>query len=62
MYKALISFSGLVSMGKGEVREISDKMVAQDLLNCGYIEAVEEVKQPEPPKRKTTKKKTPKGG
>ena len=62
MYRALISFSGLVSMGKGDVGEIPDKTVAMDLLNCGYIEAVEEVKQPEPPKKKTTKKKTPKGG
>lgn len=61
MYRALISFSGLVSMVEGEVREISDKAVVKDLLNCGYIEAVEEITTA--PKEKATRKgkKTPKG-
>lgn len=40
MYKALISFSGLVSMTVGEVREISDKSIVKDLLEAGYIEEV----------------------
>lgn len=65
MYRALISFSGLLSMVKGEVREIPDKVLAMDLLNCHYIEVVEESKPAPPkdvPKKKTTKKKTPKGG
>lgn len=56
MYKALKSFVGLVCMMKGEVKEISPE-VAQDLLNCGYIEAVEETA----PETKPKKKKTPKG-
>jgi len=44
MYRALISFSGLVSMAMGEVRDISDPSIVQDLLKAGYIEPVEEAK------------------
>ena len=40
-YKAKIGFSGLVSMSKGEVKEIGDKYVADDLLRAGYIEPAE---------------------
>lgn len=47
-YKAMISFSGLVSMAEGEVREISDSSLAKELLRCGYIKEAEE--------KKTTKK------
>ena len=49
-YKALVGFSGQVSMSKGEVKEIKDKYIVDDLLKAGYIEAVE--------KPKTTSKKT----
>ena len=52
MYKALVSFSGLVSMSKGQVREIEDKEIIKDLLNAGYIEEVKPIKEV-----KTTKKK-----
>lgn len=38
MYRALESFVGKVSMAKGEVKEILDKEVANDLLRVGYIE------------------------
>lgn len=41
MYKALVSFAGKVSMYKGEVKEITDKAVVEDLLNAKYIEKVE---------------------
>lgn len=61
MYKALISFSGLVSMVKGEVRDIPDKMVASDLLSCGYIEEINPAPK-ETPKATRRTKKTPKGG
>lgn len=37
MYKALISFSGLINMAAGEVREISDLAIAKDLIKAGYI-------------------------
>lgn len=57
MYRALISFSGLISMAKGDVRVISDASIVKDLLKAGYIEPFEEEK-PEPKKRK---KNTPKG-
>ncbi len=37
-YKALISFSGLISMSMGEVREIADQKIVNDLLKAGYIQ------------------------
>lgn len=64
LVKALISFCGKENMRKGEVREISDLAIAQDLLRAGYIEAVEpEVKPEKKPAKpaKTKAKKTPKG-
>lgn len=39
LVKARVGFSGLVSMSAGEVGEISDKAILDDLLNAGYIEA-----------------------
>ena len=59
MYKALVSFTGLESMVVGEVKEISDKAIAQDLLDAGYIE---EISAPAEAPKKTRAKKTPKGG
>ena len=56
MYKALKSFSGLVSMRKGEVRDISDLAIVEDLTKAGYIEPVETEKT----KAKKETKKTPK--
>lgn len=49
MFKALVSFGGIISMNKDEIREINDKNIAKDLLDAGYIETV---KSP----RKTTQK------
>ena len=37
MYKAIIGFSGLVTMRKNEVKEIKNKDVVKDLLKAGYI-------------------------
>lgn len=54
-YKALKSFSGLVSMFDGEVREITDKNIISDLLQARYIEEVKEQKKT----AKRTTKKTP---
>ena len=42
--RALISFSGLVSMRKGEVKEIRDKNIVTDLLRAGYVEQMEKPK------------------
>lgn len=36
-YRALKSFSGKITMVKGEVREIADAEVAKDLVKCGYV-------------------------
>ena len=51
-YKALTSFSGLISMAEGEVREISDSSIAKDLLNAGYIMEMKP-EQKTKPKKKT---------
>lgn len=38
--KALKSFAGIISMAKGEVKEISNKELISDLLQAKYIEEV----------------------
>lgn len=41
MYKALKSFSGpLISMAKGQEKEITDPELIQDLICAGYIEEI----------------------
>lgn len=57
MYRALISFSGLISMAQGEIREITDDVMVKDLLNAGYIEEVTPDEPPKPKKKSTRKKK-----
>ena len=57
MYKALISFSGVISMNAGDVKDIPDTNIAKSLLDAGYIE---EIKPAE--RAKTTKSKTRKRG
>jgi hypothetical protein len=57
MYKALKSFSGLVSMRKGEVRDISNLAYVKDLLNAKYIEEVKTETKPKKETNKATKKK-----
>lgn len=51
-YRALTSFCGQISMAMDEVREISDKSIAQDLLKAGYIEEVKAEKKPAKSKSK----------
>lgn len=41
MYKALRSFSGQVSMTKNEIKDITDEVVAKDLVRAGYVVKVE---------------------
>lgn len=53
MYKALKSFSGIITMNRGQVKEINDKKIVKDLLMAGYIEEVKPTKS----EVKTTKKK-----
>ena len=40
MYRALVSFCGVVSMTMGEIGEISDPSIVTDLLKAGYIAEV----------------------
>lgn len=51
MFKALVSFSGKISMAKGEVRDIEDKETVKDLTAAGYIARVkDDIKDKEPTK------------
>lgn len=57
-YKALVSFSSIkLSMATGDVREISDSSIANDLLKAGYVIPLdpdeEKVKEPEESKEET---------
>lgn len=59
--EALVSFAGVVTMGLGEVGEISNKDVLSDLVKAGYVKvldapkAKEEIKEAEKPKKGTKK-------
>lgn len=46
MYKALKTFSGKITMRKGEVKAITDEKVIADLLRAGYIVEVKPQKKP----------------
>ncbi len=55
-YRALVSFTGVLTMRKNEVREITDKNLIKDLLSANYIEEVRgsEEKPVKPKKKKTS--------
>lgn len=36
-YKALVSFSGLISMAEGEIRELKDENIINDLIKARFI-------------------------
>ena len=60
-YMATTSFSGIISMHKGEVREISDSSLVEDLTKAGYIipfEATDKPKKDDSTKTTTRKGKT----
>ncbi len=57
MYRARVSFGGLVSMRRGEMRDISDKELVKDLLSANYIEEVKSSKTSNA-KKKTEKVET----
>ncbi len=44
-YIATVSFSGVISMAKGKVSEISDPALVADLTKAGYIIPFEATKQ-----------------
>lgn len=41
--KALVNFSGAVTMSIGEVREINSKEIYEDLLRAKYVEEVKPI-------------------
>lgn len=43
--KALVSFAGQVTMAPGEVRDIKDKVIREDLIRAGYVEEVKTTKK-----------------
>ena len=53
--KALKSFSGAVSMSRGQEKEISDKYLLSDLLNAGYVVEAKDTETAEKPKKKAKK-------
>lgn len=42
--RALVSFTGAISMHKDEERDCNNKVILSDLLNAGYIEEVKKEK------------------
>ena len=58
--RALISFTGTFSMARGEVREISDQSLADDLLRAGYIIPLEARSKEEKAKSEDVKAEKPK--
>lgn len=53
--KANVSFGGVLSMGRGEIREYNDKEVLSDLLRAGYVEEVADKEEKASPKKKAVK-------
>jgi hypothetical protein len=56
MYKAKVSFSGVVSMNVGEVADIADVNIAKDLLRAGYVEEIKPAEKAKPVKDTLNKK------
>ena len=62
IYKATKSFSGIISMKKGDEREIKDEAVAMDLLRAGYVIGLESDAKPKTSASKKSSKKAEKDG
>lgn len=46
MIRALVSFSGAISMYKGQTGEIEDVIILNDLVSTGYVEVIpDEIKR-----------------
>lgn len=56
--KALVSFSGTVSMAVGEVAEIGEGEVLTDLLRAGYVQEAEKAKAVKPVENQRNKRRT----
>lgn len=58
IYKAKISFGGIISMVEGQTAEIADPAIAKDLLKAGYIVEVKSAEKRKTAKAKENKKPT----
>lgn len=58
MYKAIRSFSGIITMRKGMEKEINDDAVAQDLMRAGFVVALNSSK-PEKAEKKADESSIP---
>lgn len=56
-FKAVKSFSGVINMKKGDVKEIEDNKVAEDLVRVGYVEEVEKEEEKKPVAKRGRRKK-----
>ena len=54
--KAINSFGGQISMYSGEVRDIEDKAILDDLISAGYVAKLETAKPKESKKTEGKKK------
>lgn len=58
--EALVSFCGILSMSKGEIRDYSVESVVSDLMEAGYIREISEKTvektKPDLQKARTTRK------
>lgn len=61
MYEAIKSFSGVISMSVGDVKDINDVNIAKDLLKAGYIREVKPAEKVKTTKATTNKKPVTKG-
>ena len=59
---ATVSFSGNISMYEGEVRELSDSSLIEDLTKAGYIIKYEATKKEVAKDEKQTKRKVKNNG
>lgn len=57
MYRAKVSFSGIISMNVGDVADVADATIAKDLLKAGYIEEIKPAAKVNKPKAKSDNKK-----
>ena len=62
LYMATVSFSGNISMYEGEVRELSDSSLIEDLTKAGYIIKYEATKKDVAKDEKQTKRKVKNNG
>lgn len=61
VYRALRSFSGVISMAAGEERELKDQYLIDNLLKVGYIAPVRDASEDQGPLKGNEKTKKKRG-